>query len=153
MGLADRIAVMHQGVIEQIDEPARIYAKPASLFVGGFVGSPPMNFLSVTGEAGRIGLQGFEMPVRNNGALWLGFRGEDVRLVPVDQGIAFEVSVVEPMGSHLLLTGLVNGQRVRVVAPSDSQIARGAKLGLTLDPARVVVMDAQTGRAVEEGVA
>lgn len=148
MGLADRIAVMYKGVIEQIDTPTRIYSKPSSTFVGGFVGSPPMNFLTMTASAGRLACAGFSMPLAHEGPVLLGFRGEDVALVKADQGLGFEVRVIEPMGSHLLLTGMVNGERVRVVAAPQAKIERGMTLGLQLDAARVVVMDTQTGKAL-----
>jgi multiple sugar transport system ATP-binding protein len=148
MGLADRIAVMHKGVIEQIDEPTRIYSKPSSLFVGGFVGSPPMNFLNLVASGGSLSCEGFSMPLAHDGPVLLGFRGEDVSLVEASRGVAFEVKVIEPMGSHLLLTGVVNGERIRVVAPPQADIARGMTIGLQLDAARVVVMDTQTGKAL-----
>jgi multiple sugar transport system ATP-binding protein len=148
MGLADRIAVMHKGVIEQIDEPTRIYSKPSSLFVGGFVGSPPMNFLNLVASGGSLSCEGFSMPLAHDGPVLLGFRGEDVSLVEASRGVAFKVKVIEPMGSHLLLTGVVNGERIRVVAPPQADIARGMTIGLQLDAARVVVMDTQTGKAL-----
>ena len=148
MGLADRIAVMHKGVIEQIDAPTRIYSKPSSTFVGGFVGSPPMNFLTMEAKNGVLAFGGFSMPLAHDGPVLLGFRGEDVGLVEASQGLAFEVRVVEPMGSHLLLTGLVGAERIRVVAASQAEIAPGMTLGLQLDAARVVVMDQQTGKAL-----
>ena len=148
MGLADRIAVMHKGVIEQIDEPTRIYSKPSSLFVGGFVGSPPMNFLNLVASGGSLSCEGFSMPLAHDGPVLLGFRGEDVSLVEASRGVAFAVKVIEPMGSHLLLTGVVNGERIRVVAPPQADIARGMTIGLQLDASRVVVMDTQTGKAL-----
>jgi multiple sugar transport system ATP-binding protein len=148
MGLADRIAVMHKGVIEQIDEPTRIYSKPSSLFVGGFVGSPPMNFLNLVASGGSLSCEGFSMPLAHDGPVLLGFRSEDVSLVEASRGVAFAVKVIEPMGSHLLLTGVVNGERIRVVAPPQADIARGMTIGLQLDAARVVVMDTQTGKAL-----
>ena len=148
MGLADRIAVMHKGVIEQIDTPTRIYSKPSSTFVDGFVGSPPMNFLTLEAKNGVLACERFSMPMAHDGPVLLGFRGEDVRLVDASQGLAFAVRVVEPMGSHLLLTGQVGGERIRVVAAPQAEIASGMTLGLQLDAARVVVMDTQTGKAL-----
>jgi multiple sugar transport system ATP-binding protein len=146
MGLADRIAVMYGGKIVQFDTPNNVYAHPASMFVGGFVGSPPMNFVSATIADGSaaIGPIKLSAPVAS-GAAKLGFRGEDVRLTTREQGIPFVVKVAEPMGSHMLLTGQVENDLVRVVAPSATRIAPGTAVGLTLDPARVSWMDAQSG--------
>jgi multiple sugar transport system ATP-binding protein len=146
MGLADRIAVMYGGKIVQCDTPNNVYARPASMFVGGFVGSPPMNFIStvVIGGSASIGAAKLPAPIAS-GATKLGFRGEDVTLTTREQGIPFVVRVAEPMGSHMLLTGQVENDLVRVVAPSDTQIAPGAAIGLALDPARLSWMDAQSG--------
>ena len=80
-----------------------------------------------------------------SGAAKLGFRGEDVKLTTREQGIPFVVRVAEPMGSHMLLTGQVENDLARVVAPSDTQIAPGAAVGLALDPSRLSLMDAQSG--------
>ncbi len=148
MGLADRIALMHKGVIEQIDTPTLIYSRPSSTFVGGFVGSPPMNFLNMTATGGMLACEGLSMRLAHEGPVMVGFRGEDVNLVAASEGLAFEVKVIEPMGSHQLLTGLVKGERVRVVASPQEVIARGMTLGLQFDAARVVVMDPQTGKAL-----
>ena len=150
MGLADRIAVMHHGVIEQIDHPTALYAKPASQFVGSFVGSPPMNFLSVTASGGTIRYADQVLLVDQDGPLLLGFRGEDVQLVAEDHGMKFVVSVVEPMGSHLLVTGTIDSQRIRVVTPAQAKISRGDALGIRLDRDRVVIMDAITGKILPE---
>jgi len=151
MGLADRIAVMHGGKIVQFDAPNIVYARPASVFVGGFVGSPPMNFVSTTIENGgaSIGAVRLTAPVRS-GPARLGFRGEDARLTTMEAGIPFTVRVAEPMGSHTLLTGQVANELVRVVAPPDTQIAPGTAIGLTLDPARLAWMDANTGASLEQ---
>ncbi len=61
MGLADRIAVMHGGRIEQIGTPMQIYATPATRFVGGFIGNPPMNFLKLVAKDGNVTLGGLAL--------------------------------------------------------------------------------------------
>ena len=146
MGLADRIAVMHKGVIEQIDTPTRIYSKPATTFVGGFVGSPPMNFIPLHASNGQIQFPGGQVATGNHDDVLLGFRGEDVELVQTDQGFVFDVEVIEPMGSHLLVTGKVNAERVRVSVSPDVTISTGMRVGLAIKSERFVVMDRQTGK-------
>jgi multiple sugar transport system ATP-binding protein len=151
MGLADRIALMNKGVIEQIDTPTRLYSRPATRFVGGFVGAPPMNFLELPVAAGRARLGDFEAPVPGAGArVVAGLRAEDVTVAREGRGLPFEVVVTEPLGSHTLLTGTVEGQQIRVSARPDSGHARGDRLVLIPDAARIVWMDPASGRRLDD---
>jgi multiple sugar transport system ATP-binding protein len=149
MGLADRIAVMSDGRVDQIGTPLEVYATPATRFVGGFLGSRPMNFIKVRCVQGvaRIGDAMLPCPA-TGGDLELGLRGEDARLAPNGSGIPFEIRVVEPLGSHLLLTGSIDGQLARIVAPPDATVAAGERVGLTVDPARLTWIDVSTGHAL-----
>ncbi len=149
MGLADRIAVMYGGRIDQIGTPLEVYATPATRFVGGFLGSPPMNFIRVRCAQGtaRIGDAALPCPA-SGGEMELGLRGEDASLAPNGSGIPFDVRVVEPMGSHLLLTGAIDGQLARIVAPPTARVNAGERVGLTVDPSRLTWIDGATGRAV-----
>jgi multiple sugar transport system ATP-binding protein len=150
MGLADRIAVMYGGKIDQIGTPLEVYATPATRFVGGFLGNPPMNFIKVrcANGAAQVGDTRLPCPARTEGEVELGLRGEDARLSQSGSGLPFEVGVVEPMGSHLLLTGTIDGQRARIVAPPIARVAAGDRVGLDLDPSRLTWIDAATGRAM-----
>jgi len=149
MGLADRIAVMYGGKIEQVGSPLEIYSKPATRFVGGFIGSPPMNFIKVPCNHGtaRVGAFALPCPVMD-GEIELGLRGEDAGLTTDGSGIPFDVKVVEPMGSHLLLTGSIGGQVVRIVAPPVANVNAGERVGLKVDPSRLTWIDSRTGRAI-----
>lgn len=150
MGLADRIALMNKGVIEQIDTPTGLYSRPATRFVGGFVGAPPMNFLTMPVAGGRARLGGFEAAVPSQSSTVVaGIRAEDVAVAREGAGLPFEVTVTEPLGSHTLLTGVVEGQQMRATARPDSGIVRGDRLILKPDSARVVWLDATTGRAID----
>ncbi len=149
MGLADRIALLHAGRIVQIDQPSVLYRHPATRFVGGFVGSPPMNFLTLPVTNGRVQIGALSFPPPTNAAsVVMGVRGEDLEIVTED-AMPFEVRVVEPMGSHTLLTGTVTGQQIRVVAPSDARPQPGAMLQLRPSPDRISWMDAESGAALE----
>ncbi len=148
MGLADRIAVMHKGVIEQIDRPQVLYERPATRFVGGFVGSPPMNFIDLPVSSGVARLGGFSSPVAiRDGVVTAGIRAEDIALSD-SGGLPFEVGVCEPLGATLLLTGRVDGQLARVSVRPDARIRPGDRLGLAPDPGRIVWIDPADGRAL-----
>jgi len=149
MGLADRIAVLHAGRIEQIDKPTELYRNPRSRFVGSFVGSPPMNFITLAVQSGavRLGTQILQAPATGGASVVLGIRAED--LGAAEDGMAFNVRVTEPLGSHTLLTGDVEGQQVRVIAESDARPAPGSVLYLRPRADRITWIDPQTGMALE----
>jgi multiple sugar transport system ATP-binding protein len=148
MGLADRIAVMHKGVIEQIDSPQALYERPATRFVGGFVGSPPMNFIDLPVEAGTARLGDFSSPVTTTDAtITAGIRAEDISVVETG-GLPFDVVVCEPLGSTLLLTGRVSGQLARVAVRPDARVSPGDRLNLDPTPERIVWIDPATGKAI-----
>ncbi len=134
MTLSTRVAVFNAGRIEQIGTPAEIYARPATLFVARFVGSPQMNLLPGTLLPG--------------GAATIGFRPEDVRIEP--QGaLAMRVTLDEPLGpQHLLtLTGAApdgHPLTLRALVPAGWQ--GGPEVRVTLDPARAHGFDAQERR-------
>ena len=153
MGLSDRIAVLHAGRIEQIGTPADIYDHPATMFVGGFVGSPPMNFLSLPRHGGVVQLGALTLPAPSAEKLVLGIRGEDLQECAADSGFPFVVQVAEPMGSHILLTGLAFEHRLRVVAPADRQPTSGEVMHFRPLPGRIRWMDAATGVAIATAAA
>ena len=118
MTMADKIVVMHDGVVEQFGEPLELYDRPRNRFVAGFIGSPAMNFLpGVVARGGgtavfrsegglQLPLNGAELPAIDRPVI-LGIRPEHVMLRP--DGVAAEVIVVEPTGSETQV-GLRNGR-------------------------------------------
>jgi multiple sugar transport system ATP-binding protein len=146
MGLSDRIAVVHDGRIEQVGTPVEVYNHPATRFVGGFIGNPPMNFITMPVLDGQvlIGSERFSVPA-NSGDIVLGLRGETVERAPVGQGLEMQVRVAEPMGSHLLLTGSILGQPARVILPATETVRNGETVGLTLDSKRLTWLSPQNG--------
>jgi multiple sugar transport system ATP-binding protein len=151
MGLADRIAIMHEGRIEQIGSPLEIYRQPKSMFVGGFIGNPPMNFLRlpVSDRVVRLGSLTLEPPAGVDGAVLLGMRPEDLDVAEGGAGFAFRVHVPEPLGPHILLTGDVEGQSLRVAVASDRVVRPGDVVMLRPNTARLSWMDPDTGLALE----
>jgi multiple sugar transport system ATP-binding protein len=150
MGLADRIAVMHGGVIEQCAPPMEIYRSPATTFVGGFVGNPPMNFIKrrISDGTVRLGPLTLKAP-RAEGEILLGMRPEDVLVTSTADGFALDISVAEPLGAQTLLTGKVDGETIRVATPPDVTVRAGEQLHLKPIAGRVRWMDPQSGRALD----
>ncbi|TMG54815.1 MAG: ABC transporter ATP-binding protein [Chloroflexi bacterium] len=151
MSMGDRIAVMRDGAIEQIGAPMEIYDNPASQFVGGFIGSPPMNFLRGAVRDGGFAGDGFSVPLsRPRGEqgreLLLGVRAEHI--VIGGGGIPAKVLVVEPLGSHALVTAVVGKTAVKVQAPVDVAVKPDQAISLRFDESRVRWMDAGSGTAL-----
>ncbi len=150
LSLGDRVAVMKDGRVTQCDSPTDVYDNPASVFVGGFLGSPPMNFLSGTvssnghGLALELGDQWVPVPGQlasyRDRALELGVRAESLRVLdadePADGALTCTVEVYEPLGSSVLLTTVLSGQRVKVSAPPGFRASPGDELRVTLSQTR-----------------
>ena len=148
MGLADRIAVMQAGRLVQIAAPLDVYRRPRTRFVGGFVGSPPMNFLRlpVADGAARLGALRLAAPPGLGGEALVGLRAED--MLPADEadGFRFDVLVAEPLGAHTLLTGRHDGQPMRVVWAETPQPGTALFLRPAID--RLCWMDPANGERI-----
>ncbi len=113
MTMGDRVAVMRKGVLQQVAQPHELYRRPANLFVGGFIGSPPMNLLEATVAAGslRLGSQMVEAGARAELAAYegrlvaLGARPEDVHLVGANAASCVRARVldVEDLGAEMIV--------------------------------------------------
>jgi multiple sugar transport system ATP-binding protein len=131
MGLADRVAVMQEGRIIQYDKPMQIYQQPASTFVAGFIGNPPMNLMKAARRSdGKVGLGnwGFEAP--GGGDILMGFRAEELDIVEPGAAVDATVKVVEPLGPSQLVTVEIDGQMARVDVPNARSLAMGQKIAL-----------------------
>ncbi len=140
--LADRIAVMRGGVVQQLAGPLEIYDRPANLFVAGFIGSPAMSMLDGRVEGGRfhvgdqsIALEGYDGDVPRDGTkAILGLRPEHIAVAPQGgSGLAAKVDIDEPMGADKLLWTEVSGQKVSVRVSVEVSYPRGSQV--TLVPA------------------
>ena len=149
MSLADRIAVMRDGVIVQYDAPLRVYDHPSDTFVGGFIGNPPMNFLTLERRGERAQLANLELaaPAGSSATVLLGLRPEDIEVYQdaAPDRIPAEVVVVEPLGPHILLTLQAAGQPLKVTAPPDLRTRPGATLHLRPNPQRLRWLDPTSG--------
>lgn len=157
MAMADKIAVMNHGVIEQFGTPKEIYDNPATMFVADFIGSPPMNFLKFGGGLQRgstaVVVQGADIAVpqiREEHApaeFALGVRPEHIRL---DDGSKLRGAVygTEYLGTTQIVAVETAGGIVKARIPADVQLRIGESVGLAFNSRRLVLFDQASGRAI-----
>jgi multiple sugar transport system ATP-binding protein len=158
MAMADRIALMNDGLLEQLGPPQEIYDRPATLFAAGFIGSPPMNFLPFRGvlqpgdRSVRIGEAAIEVPEAREGIaqadLVLGARPEHVRLSDASR-LRASVLEAEYLGTNQIVT-LVTAQGTRLKAriSSEVQVRSGDQTGLAFKPEKLSVFQQASGRVL-----
>ena len=153
MTMADKIVVMHDGIVEQIGTPLELYDKPDNQFVAGFIGSPAMNFLK--GGQG-IGHAGFSGPnggnCRRNARQFVGrvavstASGPAIFHAIADDGAPAEIVVVEPTGSETQVRRQDRRRGLVRCIPSAYQFEPGDKVRLKPDPSLVHLFDEATGK-------
>src|SRR6187399_2131368 len=157
MTMADKIVVMHDGLVEQIGAPLELYDRPSNVFVAGFIGSPAMNLLrgtiQVNGAPSFSGRNGIRLPLAaapanaDGRAAVYGIRPE--HFVIADDGAEAIVQVIEPTGSETQvvakLGGQENGQDIIAVFRERHQFKPGDKIRLKPDPRLVHLFDEATG--------
>ncbi len=150
MTMADKIVVMHDGIVEQIGAPLELYDRPANLFVAGFIGSPAMNFLKGHLQGGRFVAQdGTALPVTvppaasDGQPVVYGIRPEHISL---GTGHAAHVSVIEPTGSETQAFIRLGDNPLVGVFRERIALQPGARLDVRLDPERVHLFDKASGQ-------
>ncbi len=158
MTMADRVAVVQEGRLQQVGTPSEVYDRPANTMVARFIGSPPMNLV-----AGRIGTDGIETDAgtlsfpddRGDSAVWLesvgrevhaGFRPEHVVIDP-DGSLTGTVVLVEALGHERLVhCALAGGDRIAVRVDADTPVpSEDDHVALAPSPNRIQLFDAATG--------
>ena len=161
MTMSDLIAVMHGGIVQQFGTPAEVYDSPANLFVAGFIGSPPMNFVRGTLLASptQVAFMGLDLTIPLFGLqdsvagreVVLGVRPQDLELVGEEDTLTARgrVWVVELVGSEKLVeVELGERRRVTVQARADRPVRVDEPVGVRVDPKRVHIFDAREGHAL-----
>ncbi|MDQ7040500.1 MAG: sn-glycerol-3-phosphate ABC transporter ATP-binding protein UgpC [Rhodothermus sp.] len=163
MTLGQRIVVLNQGQVQQIGTPLEVYHRPANRFVAGFIGNPPMNFiegrlehldgLQFVGEEGQVQLKlnAADWPeVRPGQAVTLGVRPEAVALTAAGEaaGIHGQVETLEVLGAVVHLYVRVGQHTIVARVETAKRPALGQAVGLRVDPARIHLFDAETGRTL-----
>ncbi len=161
MSMADRIAVLREGVIQQVAAPEDIYHRPANRFVATVVGSPPMNFFPATASWSdgtvRIAHSALELSAQAPDAratltegspCWIGIRPEDVHIeLGGGEGVPASVYVTEPLGGETVVDLHVADRMVKALAPPTLGLKSDQEVRLRLDPRRLHVF-AEEGDAV-----
>ncbi len=166
MSMGDRIAVMRTGKILQLGAPLDIYQTPVDRFVGGFIGNPPMNFVTAdiagSGDVLTAGVEGagsVKVDAAHAGLLkdfvgkpvLLGIRAENIEVVEATvegDTLKARVLVVEPLGSHDLLTCQLGSGLIKVATRPDLQVKANEDIYLQLEHARTIWLDPETDRTI-----
>lgn len=161
--MADRIAVMNFGKIEQIGTPEEIYARPRTQFVGGFIGEPPMNFAECQmrreGDEVTLGSGSFRLSLRDRyreqmigyageSHVQIGIRPEDLEAAPApgDNTAPAVVDLVEPQGDRtVIMSRLAGGEEFLLQAPTDFRPDVGETIHLQFHIENLHIFDIQTG--------
>ena len=150
MTMADRIVVMHDGIVEQIGTPLELFDRPGNLFVAQFIGSPSMNVLAGTVRGGHVEGLGarWALPagcrVSEGQAVTMGIRPTDLNLSA--QGVPAKVVVVEPTGAETELLLEVSGQQMVLVMHGRTQAQADDVVHLSVDPDKAHVFDGGSGK-------
>ncbi len=156
MTMGDRVAVLKDGVLQQVDTPLNLYDSPSNLFVAGFIGSPAMNLLRAHNVDGHAKLGHVEVPIDREAAskagadITVGVRPEAWRIVEEgEEGIPVKVTVVEELGADAFVYG-TSGEEgtpdqvvIRIDARRNHQ--KGDTFSVTTDPKNVHVFDTESG--------
>jgi len=161
MAMADRIAIMNQGLVEQIGTPQAIYDRPNTMFVADFIGAPPMSFLDVRASLSRgarsIEIDGVpvEMPEvfedRAEGRFALGVRPENVSFIDSSQ-LRGRVIGAEYLGITQIVTVTTANGQIKARLPSANTVRVGEQVGLALRPDRLSLFDASSGQALSSAL-
>ncbi|WP_235488231.1 TOBE domain-containing protein, partial [Frankia sp. AvcI1] len=163
MSMATRVALLSGGRVEQVGTPTEVYDTPASVFVAGFLGAPPMNLLAARIEAAgpmlTVQAPGLRLPLWPGTApqreVTLGIRPESLRRIPAgnptaehhpDAEIDGVVTAIENLGSEEVAWCDVHGQALALRGPRPIGLAIGDRTRLGVDPARVHLFDRASGR-------
>jgi multiple sugar transport system ATP-binding protein len=156
MSLANRIAVLSAGELQQIGTPDDVYDRPANVFVAEFIGSPPMNLMDGTASDGSVfTTDGWQIPLppgltRPTGEVTLGLRPEGIEIAADgDPGThPAGVVAVAPFGSEVIIDATIGHQSVKIRTAPNVRPAPGSNVALRADPDAIRLFDWATGAAI-----
>lgn len=165
LSMADNVAVIHEGKLEQLGKPDDIYDRPANVFVARFVGDPPMNILTCHLQADTLVVNGdmqFHLPLPlqdrllvvnqlGQGKLKLGVRPKDVRLMPVDAeniDARGRVQEVDTLGQTTIVNVEIGSVEIKVKVATRKAPDRDANVGITLDRSKLYYFNSETDQRI-----
>ena len=154
MSMPDRVAVLREGAVQQVDSPENIYHRPASRFVATVIGSPPMNFVPAvaTWVGAELELRhelftttvsapaSLASRLSNGAACQIGVRPEDIH-VSSEAGIPAKVYVTEPLGGETVVDLDLAGRLVKALVPPTLALEEGESVQIALDGERLHLFD------------
>ncbi len=155
MTMADRIAVMKNGVLQAFTEPEELHDRPKTLFVAQFVGNPPMNLfdvelkeengnlLALFGSNSSIEIPENRKPITNNGIIRMGIRPQDIHITR-ENGIKAVVDIVEPMGRDSLVLCKIGDLILHFLEDPSLKIKSGDRINLEFDVQTLQFFDKET---------
>lgn len=156
MSLSERIAVLHQGEIQQVGTAPEVYRKPANIFVAGFIGSPPMNFahaavkrrhpFDIDCNGTHVSPQVETLPEKDS--VIMGMRPEDVYICRErpEGGIEVNVALIEPAGAVNWVDVMWDGVKIRGTSQPEEAMKAGDMAFMSFSADKVVVFDAASGK-------
>jgi multiple sugar transport system ATP-binding protein len=150
MTLADRVVVMKQGVVQQVGTPTEIYDTPANAFVASFIGNPAMNLVDGEMKGGTFTAKHTSIPGLSapDGRATLGFRAEDVAVVPEGGQINAPIYTMELLGDATMVSVRIDGALVSVKADKSYRAEIDDMVSIRIPPEHCHLFDAETGERV-----
>lgn len=160
--MADKVAVVNSGYLQQFSNPDELYNRPRNLFVAGFIGSPPINLISVSLQKsdGRFLLKNRDLQIKlakeigskaeNNSTsseILLGIRPEHIT-INKKEGIETEVYVVEPLGRDILVSVKLGKSMIKVFASPSFKANMGDRVRLNFNPDKIMLFDKKTEKSL-----
>jgi multiple sugar transport system ATP-binding protein len=154
MTMGDRIAVMKDGILQQVAPPREIYDNPVNMYVAGFIGSPTMNFIPVTVHGTTAKATGFDLELPTAPGIEkgvLGIRPEALTEHPREghTGLDLKVEVSEVLGPDQFLYGTVGGDAITARVDPNLKVSPGDRVRLGVDMRRLHLFDGPAGKAIQ----
>jgi sn-glycerol 3-phosphate transport system ATP-binding protein len=155
MTLADMLVVMNAGRVEQIGAPLELYERPATLFVAGFLGSPPMNFLKATLESAtnirldngaELACEAAHVALPRGTKVVAGVRPERALVRPAGEGLPLKIELIEELGVGRLVHGQLADTPMTLAVGPDQQLPSPETVGVSIPADAVHLFDAASGK-------